>query len=212
MQYLILLFFFASPAFAGDLSLEFGVGQTHFQRIKRDNYWCQDPFECERDLTSTAWRLGLMKKASPQWSYGVAYLSLGNTSVSSLAIPSDEAYGRCVAGDRSSQGCSFPTTRFLVTDHTRGIEFIGKRNFNGEFNDFYLRGGAYLWFHRLHVRIPEYQVDGTFNGTIIAPFLGAGIEHGPFFAELSYYHGLGDGGFPIAKRAIVPMIGMRFPL
>ena len=206
---LLLLLLLCFPAYAGDLSIEFGVGQTHFQRIKRDNYWCQAPFECDRDLTSTAWRLGLMKKASPQWSYGVAYLNLGNATVSSLAIPSDEAYGRCAAGDRSSQGCGFGTTRFLVTERTRGFELIGKR----EFDDFYLRGGLYLWFHRLHARLPEHPgLEAHFNGTILAPFLGVGIERGPFFVEISYYRGLGDGGFPIAKEAWLPMIGMRFPL
>jgi len=205
---LLLLLLVCAPVGARDLSIEFGLGQTHFQRIKRDNYWCQDPFPCERDLTSAAWRLGLMKKASPQWSYGVAYLSLGNATVSSMAIPSDDAYGRCAAGDLSSQGCGFGTTRFLVTTRTQGFEFIGKR----EFNDFYLRGGVYLWFQRTHARIPEHNVDVTFNGTIIAPFLGAGIEHGPFFAELSYYHGMGDGGFPIAKQAWLPMIGLRLPI
>lgn len=198
-------------AHADELNLEFAVGQTYFKRIHRDNYWYQGPFPYEHDLTDAAWRLGISKKLG-KWSYGLAYLDLGTIKVKSEAIPSDPAYFRCMDGDTSTNGCGYPTTWFRVTDRVRGLEFNAMR----EFDPLYVRGGLMIWHHKLHALngVHESCRCGEFRGqaAFLAPFVGVGASYGPLFAEISYYHSLGDGAFPIAKRAIVPMIGIRLKL
>lgn len=209
MKYLLLFFvLYWIPALAESrdtVAIEFGLGQSQFKRIHRDNYWYQDPFPYQHDLTSAAWRLGVSKRKG-NWSYGLAYLDLGAASVKSDAIPSDEAYERCMGGDKSEEGCGFPTSKFRVTDRVRGLEVNATR----EFDLFYLRGGLLIWHHKLHA-INDVGGELRTLEVLPAPFVGVGTSYGPLFVDITYYHVTGDGGYPIAKRAIVPMVGVRVP-
>ena len=197
----LLLFLFSVPVQA--VELEFALGYTQFHRIHRDNYWYQEPFPYEHDLTSEAFRLGVRKRYG-DWTYGLAYLQLGTAKVNATVIPSDEAYGRCVAGDKSSNGCAYPTTKLWVEDKVRGLELSAARSFD----QFYARGGLMLWHHYLRFGT-DYGEGPAQIDVLLAPFLGVGVEYKPLFLEVNYYHVLGDGAFPIAKKATTFMAGIR---
>lgn len=205
MRYILFLLFI-SMAHAEDLSLELSAGRSFFSHIHRDNYWCQEGFECNRDLQSGSWRLGISKKIDSKWSYSLSYLYLGESKVDSEVIPSDEVYEQCLSGKKSA--CYSPTARINVKSRSQGLELAAVR----EFAPLYVRGGLYLWENKTHLRSQEINLDEKFSGIILAPFIGMGVRYGYLFLEGTYYEGLGDGGFPIAKRAFTPMLGLRIPL
>lgn len=213
MKYLWVLLLI-SPAWADNLFIEAAGGMTHFYRIHKDNYWYQAPYPYEHSLNSTAWRLGIGYQFSDQWSASVSWLNLGNVGVKARFV-TDAQYSRCLDGDHGPQGCGAPTQRFDIKSENQGPEFALRRDFKNT----YLRGGVFLWMFDFHMK--GEAADGTpfdnnsdsFSGWRLAPFVGAGVKYKSLFAEINYYHGLGGkGGFPIAKQAVVPMVGFRWEL
>lgn len=197
-------------AHAEGLALEAGAGMAYFPRIVKDNYWYQEPFPYEHDLTSASYRIGLTKQINKRWGIGLAYVHLGENGVTSDAIPHDEAYDACLQGVQGSNGCGHYTARFLVRGRAHGLE-ASATYMVGE--HLYLRGGALVWFHDLDVTVightPGNTLEAHFSGVMLAPTVGAGVRYGPLFAEVSYYHSFGSSGFPIATRAVVPLVGAR---
>ena len=206
-----LLCFCGSAHAANSFYIEAAGGLTYFHQYKKDNArWYQDAYPWTAGLKSPAWRIGLGRKIDKHWDLTLSWLEIGRNSVVSLAVL-DQDYDpiahSCI------RNCDKPT-RLVVNGSGHGPEIAWRRSFGMP----YVRGGVFLWFTKLQAHYETH--DGT-RGTfyqepdiMIAPFLGVGARYKwkpiELFTEVTYYHGLGSGGYPIAKRATVPMVGARF--
>lgn len=211
----IVLALLTAPAHA-QLFMEVGVGQTHFQRIKKDNYWYQEYSPYSHITQDEAWKLGVGYRVSDTLAFTASWLDLGSNSASAWGVHPDEDYyvgTGCRVCDPNHSGDLF------TVNSAKGPEFAVVYG-----REVYLRGGLFLWHHELTARYPSVRYRGTptydyqlnvsnvytESGTLYAPFLGVGLNLGPLFAEVTHYYGLGSaGGYPIAKRATVPMLGVR---
>lgn len=196
--------------------VEAAGGYTTFRQYKQDGArFYQEVFPWSSDMRSPAWRVGIGNKINDQWDYMVSWLSLGRNSV-------DAVYVEDVNYDAQAHRCLRECDKLVhnrAVGSASGPEFALRRNFESV----YLRGGLFVWIARLDASgwrddNPERQVQQYHwqqaPQTMLAPFLGAGLRHkftgGEVFAEASYYHVVeSTGGYPLAKRAIVPMLGLR---
>ena len=197
----------------GQVFMELSGGQTHFQRIVKDNYWYQDktgPYTA--DMTDNAFRLGIGYR-SGNLAFTASWLDLGANTMKSVAVP-DFIYDTCKAP------CQHPWKADLsVLDTAKGPEFAVIYG-----RDLYVRSGLFLWNHEKTMRMAHVNKRGTKayqrqlidhvyteSGIMFAPFIGVGAKLGPLFADVTYYKALGSaGGFPVAKAAIVPMLGFSY--
>jgi hypothetical protein len=209
MLVVVALIGLASARFApaGDFYLEAAGGLTHFYRIHRDNYWYQERYPYSHDVDASAWRLGIGKKLNDNWAATLSWVDLGKNGVRSTVILNDPVYSNCLNGDSGPNGCGYPKTNIHIVNENYGPEIAFRRSFDW----FYLRGGMMVWFTKqYHEGYPAFG-----RGTMYAPMLGAGLQYKWLFLDASYYHVAINTGrqenFPIAKQALVPMIGFRVP-
>ena len=190
--------------------IEVAGGATYFKQYKSDGgRWYQEAFPWSADLKSSSWRIGYGDRINDKWFWTLSWLEIGKNSVVSKAV-GDEEYDpvnhRCMAR------CDNPDSLW-VSGWGRGPELAFRR----QFENVYLRTGAFLWINTLHVRVEHsFGITEDFykTGYMLAPFLGAGFRYKlkpvELFAEVTYYHGIGSGGksYPISRWATVPMAGV----
>jgi hypothetical protein len=203
---LVFLLFLLPGIAAAETFIELGAGTTHFQRKKLDNYWYQQDRPHTYDMTSTAWRIGIGRRSGP-WSVSVSWVDLGTNRMVSNAVP-DEHY-------ITNVGCAKDCHENIQIDLT-GRAYGPELALRHDWKHVYLRGGLYVWLTELEAHYTSkdyYQPSGRGyyreTGWLAAPFVGAGLQRGSLFVDLSYYAGWGSGGFPLAKQAFVPMLGIR---
>ena len=189
--------------------IEIAGGISYFHQLKYDNYWYQEPFPYTRDETGRAWRIGVRNRINDRWSWSASWLDLGRNSVVSQYV-TDADYD--ADSHRCLRGCDVPVTG-TTTSSARGPEFAAIY----DLTPFYLRGGIFIWLTKLGTTVVAHEKFDNFTftynerGFLTAPFAGIGVRYKWAFAEITYYHGLGGGGYPLAKRATVPMAGVQIP-
>lgn len=204
---LLVVLLASSNAFSG-WYIEGGLGRTDWNKTNDDGVWYQEPFPHSFSLTSTSERLGIGHKWK-EWGLTLSWVDLGSNGAHSEAIIPDSTYHECKFIDASK--CKTKKETFSVTGHAKGPELTVSRYFG----DLYLKGGYFRWFHSLDADVSNYPSykESAWRNAYVA---GGGINHKFFFAELNYYcifDGRHEtGGYPLAKSAFVPMIGVRIPL
>ena len=190
--------------------IEAASGLTHFYQYKKDGArWYQDAFPWSAELNSSNFRLGIGQRINADWDLVVSWLDIGRNSVDALAVP-DDAYD--AVNHQCISNCDRPT-RLIANGHGYGPEIAWKL----KSDSFYLRGGIFAWI--VNLKATMLHQDGTYIGSykqprevMLAPFLGVGYKHKDIFFEVSYYSGIGSGGYPISTKALVSMIGIQVNL
>ena len=189
--------------------IEVAGGKSYFTQYKKDGArWYQEAFPWSANLDSSSWRIGYGDRLNDHWFWTVSWLEIGKNSVTSQAV-GDEEYDP--VGHKCLARCDKPD-HLWVSGSGRGPELA----FRWQFQNVYLRSGAFLWITKLHAHVEHsFGITEDFyqkTNVMIAPFLGAGFRYKlgklEVFAEATYYYGLGSGGYPIAKAAVVPMVGL----
>ena len=187
-----------------------GVSQFHQYKIDGAR-WYQDAFPWSADLQSPAWRFGFGKKINDKWDWTLSWLEIGHNSVGPSWHVADEDYD--AVNHQCIRNCDKPSVLW-ANGSGRGPELA----FRHQWETFYVRTGGFLWISNVQALVNDYQGNRVVNfyqkeAYMLAPFLGVGARYRwkpvELFAEVTYYHGIGSGGYPIAKRATVPMIGIR---
>lgn len=202
-----------SKAEAADYFIEVAGGHTIFKQYKQDGArFYQEAFPWSSDMTSPAGRLSVGQKLNDRWDYTLGWLVIGHNSVDAVFV-SDAEY------DLSSKSCLSSCDkpmRVRAYGDGRGPEAALRYNFE----HVYIRSGLFLWLTRLSVQVwpegdkaQEYRWQ-TAQHWMLTPFLGLGVKHSTkdteVFADVSYYRVVEtNGGYPLAKQAIVPMVGVR---
>ena len=193
--------------------VEVAGGYTTFKQYKQDGArFYQDAFPSSAHMSSTSGRIGIGNKINDRWDYTVSWLVIGNNSIDAQFVSDadyDPSTHTCLAN------CDKPMQVRAYGDG-RGPEMAFRYNFE----HVYLRSGLFLWLTQLHVQVwdegdknKEYRWH-TAQHWMLTPFLGVGARYKmkgfELFADVSYYRAVEtNGGYPLAKQAIVPMLGVR---
>jgi len=215
-RYLFLFIALTGSAQAEPWHVEVAGGYTTFHQYKQDGTrFYQEAFPWSSDMTSPAGRVGVGQKINDRWAYTVSWLYLGRNSVEALYVHDDDydpVAHRCL------RGCDKPTHAGAYGSG-KGPEFALRRNFESV----YIRGGLFVWIADLNV-VGWHQGDPKqeyrwrqATQTMLAPFLGVGVRHKfngwEVFADVSHYVAVeSTGGYPLAKKATVPMLGFKVGL
>lgn len=193
--------------------VEAAGGYTTFKQYKVDGArFYQEPFPWSSDMKSPSGRIGIGQKINDRWDYTVSWLVIGNNSVNALIVwdaDYDPSTHKCISNCDTLH-------QIRAYGDGRGPELAFRRNFESV----YLRGGVFLWLTQLHVQVwPEGDKNQEYRWHaaqhwMLTPFIGAGVKHrlGYFelFGEVAYYRAVEtNGGYPLSKEAIVPMLGVR---
>ena len=191
--------------------IEAAIGPAHHYRYhsEGDNYWRTDAYPGESyDMDSLAWRLGIGRKLTgdwSKWSVTTSLVNLGRNSIRNGRGVADDDYDS--NAHRCLRDCD-QVYRIDLDGSLRGFEFAVRRQFN---SGFYGRGGVALLESKVLGTITDPQGmvhDYAEKSMLFTPFIGGGFRYKALFAEVSFYQGMGTG-FPLAKRVLTPMVGGR---
>jgi hypothetical protein len=224
---LLALLMWATPALAGELYIEGGLGAAFHQSTTDDGTWRQEKVQAPNTrLFDRAWTIGLGYRINERWSVQTHAFNWGETAVKSL-FSSDEAYygGGCNGGSTGAGGAC-PTAHYKVVDRMWGYDLSVSRYWPiNDTAEVYLKGGGAIAFHELKWTGPNSDTYGPtrVRGTIPMLVVGGGACYGYVCADTTLYQGtlsmnggcIGgeyDCGYPLSKQVVTTMVVFKLPL
>lgn len=214
------------PARAAETYFTASGGFTKFNMKTTDGFWCQAPFPCARNSTSTVWTAGLGLKLNEHWSIEADYRSLGKQTINSSFVDDfdyDPVNHRCISNCDSL---------FTINGSWKvaGPSVSGVYSYPFPLITPYVRAGILFWQNSGTVLVslpkgygdPFYPVRGAEACTTCktdslnyAGMLGVGLrvekwERIQPFGEFTYYRAVGGGEAP-SKSALTVQGGLRIP-
>ena len=200
------------PAHAG-LYLDAAGGLTQFLITAPDGDYIQRGLPRSLDTRSLAYRVGAGWRFNERWSIQGGYINLGTLNQTAKFV-GDEDYN--AKGSQCVKNCATAPT-YRITDKYHGGELTVSRHWES----IYLKAGMAYLMHGFTIN--KQDGSGQSNqhyGQFLATVAGLGYQHGPFYLEADWIHGLGgsngflghDQGWPLSKEMIVAWFGVRIPL
>jgi len=192
-----------------------GLGATAFIPTVYDGTWYQQIFPHKFDTWAPAWKAGAGYRFNERWSVQAAYVALGSSGVTAEFVL-DEDYDQI--NHVCLKNCSNRRT-LIASDAMRAYELTVTRTWRWGPLAPFIRAGPALMTHRLTVNLVNSRSKAQqLYGRIPTAVVGGGLCYEWLCAEATYYHGLGGMDclthceWPIAKRAVVPMLTVNVPL
>ena len=209
----LLLFTECSPREAhAELYVDVAGGLAQFMVTAPDGDYLQRGLPRSLDLRSLAYRVGLGYRFNERWAIQGSYVNFGTLNQTAKFV-SDEDYS--AKGSACIKNCATAPT-YRITDKYHGGELTVSRTWE----HIYLKAGMAYLMHGFTIN----REDGTGQsnqhyGQFLSTVAGLGWQHGPFYLEADYYHGLGgsngflgsDNGWPLSKEQVVAWFGLRIP-